>query len=317
MQETHVPAGRGGIAADANRRATIRMIGARILRVICVLALVALTGGHARAVDTRPGQAFALPDTHVINLPKALNGVAYQLYVHVPPACRSAAEGCPVVYMLDAEYSFPLAATIVTHLVDRERIPPVISVAIGYRDKSHYHLNRTRDYTPFFFAEGGYGPEVQKVSGGGPHFLKVIQNQIIPYVEKHFPASARHRTLVGHSYGGLFATYAWINAPAWFENFLIVSPSLWYADRVPLKAVVKACSESPFADERNIFLAVGSFEEQPENERTMVSDLRELHEDLNRCGKRKIASRMNVFDNETHASIFPTALSTGLRAFFQ
>ncbi|MCB1575292.1 MAG: alpha/beta hydrolase, partial [Xanthomonadales bacterium] len=257
------------------------------------------------------------PDTQVVDLPKASNGIDYQLYVHVPPACKSVAKKCPVVYMLDAEYSFPLAATIVTHLSDRQRIPPLISVAIGYPDKSHYHLDRTRDYTPFFFAEGGYGAEMQKVSGGGPAFLKVIEDEVIPYVEKHYPASAEHRTLVGHSYGGLFATYAWIDAPSSFENFLIVSPSLWYANRKPLQAVAEACRESAFAEERKLFLAVGSFEEQPENNRRMVSDLRAMNDELMRCGKRKVASRIEVFEDETHASIFPTALSTGLRAFYQ
>ncbi|SFN60714.1 alpha/beta hydrolase [Dokdonella immobilis] len=284
-------------------------------RAVAVFAVTAWL--CAASTVLAAGHAFSVANTQVIDLPVSASGIRYQLYVHVPPACKAAKKSCPAVYLLDAEYSFPLVATIVTHLADRNRIPPLISVAIGYPDKSHYHLDRTRDYTPFFHAEGGYGAEMQKVSGGGPAFLKVIQSEIIPYVEKHFPASAEHRTLVGHSYGGLFATYAWIDAPSSFENFLIVSPSLWYANGKPLQALAKACRDSPFADERKLFLAVGSFEEQPENERRMVSDLRAMNEELNRCVERKVATRIEVFDDETHASIFPTALSTGLRAFFQ
>ena len=302
-------------APDAIR--TVSKVRAAALRVCCALAMLAFGAACAFADGVPAERSFTLPDTQVVDLPKASNGIDYQLYVHVPPACKSVAKKCPVVYMLDAEYSFPLAATIVTHLSDRQRIPPLISVAIGYPDKSHYHLDRTRDYTPFFFAEGGYGAEMQKVSGGGPAFLKVIEDEVIPYVEKHYPASAEHRTLVGHSYGGLFATYAWIDAPSSFENFLIVSPSLWYANRKPLQAVAEACRESAFAEERKLFLAVGSFEEQPENNRRMVSDLRAMNDELMRCGKRKVASRIEVFEDETHASIFPTALSTGLRAFYQ
>ncbi|WDI33103.1 alpha/beta hydrolase-fold protein [Hyphococcus flavus] len=258
---------------------------------------------------------FSIPNTEKIVLPVSANGIAYELYVHVPPACSHSSQ-CPVVYMLDAEYSFALASTIITHLTDRNRIPPVISVAIGYPDKSHYRRDRTRDYTPFFHQTGGYGEEMQKVSGGGPAFLEVIKAEVIPFIEESFPAATTNRTLVGHSYGGLFASYAWMTAPDIFDNYIIISPSLWYADGAPLAAVRKAC-EDESVSESNIYLAVGAYEEQPQNGRAMVSDLEALEEILSNCESRKVSTYMRVFEDETHASIFPAAFSTGLRKLFQ
>lgn len=282
-------------------------------------ALLALTVANCSAVASVQSDTheFKLPNTIVLDLPTSANGFDYQIYVHVPPGCKNNGNSCPAVYMLDAEYSFALAAQIVTHLTERDRIRPVISVAIGYPDKSQYRQFRTRDYTPFFHPTGGYGRELQKRSGGGPEFLNVIRSEVIPYIEKHFPVTADERTIVGHSYGGLFALYAWINSPDVFANYIIVSPSLWYADNSPLAAAQAACDEKQIAGDNHLFLAVGAYEEQPDAGHEMVSDLQKLGKILRSCVQREISSTLRVYDDETHASIFPAALSTGLRILFQ
>lgn len=263
---------------------------------------------------------YAIPDTQILSLETASNGIDYELYVHVPSACREEGRRCPAIYMLDAEYSFALSAQIVTHLADRNRIGPVISVAIAYPDKSGYRLNRTRDYTPWFVPGDGYGPEYQKYSGGGPAFLKVVEEEIIPAVEAGFPVEKGRRTLVGHSYGGLFATHVWTKRPDIFDNYVIVSPSLWYADQRPLREVAEACAANR-ADGENgrparLLLAVGSLEEQPGRGRGMVTNLRQMRDMLANCPGRDVAARYLPVEGETHASIFPTALSNGIRWLF-
>ncbi|MEZ5920130.1 MAG: alpha/beta hydrolase-fold protein [Parvularculaceae bacterium] len=259
---------------------------------------------------------FSIPDTSVIDMPIAENGVAYQLYVYAPPPCRDEGAKCDTVYLLDAEYSFPLAATMIEHLYQRKRIRPVIAVSIGYKDKTHYKLNRTRDYTPFHFPTGGYGKEFQRVSGGGDAFLKVIKNEIVPYIEENFAASSKNRTLVGHSYGGLFAVNTWIEDPSIFENYVVVSPSLWYADGAELKRAGETCEKAKSGHASSFVLEVGSWEEQPENGAAMVSDLETFNNLLVKCKMRKAETYLRVFEDETHASIFPAALSTGLRKLF-
>ncbi len=219
--------------------------------------------------------------------------------------------------MLDAEYSFALSTQIVIHLSDRSRIPPVISVAIVHVDKSQYRLSRTRDYTPFFVASDGYGKEAQHKSGGGGAFFKVLTKEIIPYVEQHYPASNLDRTIAGQSYGVLFAMYAWIWAPEVFKNYILVSPSLWYGDKQVLQAVRKACESDSLSNESDLFLAVGENEEQVYNGRTMVSDLKKLERLLSDCKMRKASTYLRVFEDETHASVFPAAYSMALRKHFQ
>ncbi len=259
---------------------------------------------------------FIIPNSHVIDLPVADNGIVYQMYVHVPPACSEPNVQCPAVYSLDAEYSFPLAAAITTHLADRNRIPPVITVSIGYPDKSQYRRDRSRDYTPYFYPTGGYGEETQRLSGGGPAFLAAIRDRIIPYVEAHYGAAADHRTLVGHSYGGLFSVWTLMTEPDLFDNFIIVSPSLWYADGRFLnevRAYEPAERDAPIA----VYLAVGEYEEQPENGRAMVSDARALAAEFAQWGEGRVVFEFAEMRQETHASIFPGAFSNGVRQIFQ
>jgi hypothetical protein len=63
----------------------------------CVLALAILGGVLSNAAEAGSVRSVALPDTEIVDLPKASNGIDYQLYVHVPPACKSVAKKCPSI----------------------------------------------------------------------------------------------------------------------------------------------------------------------------------------------------------------------------
>ena len=255
----------------------------------------------------------AIAGSSVVDLPRAGNGVDYQLYVHVPPACEAEDVRCPVVYTLDADYSFALAAQIIGHLADRGQLQPLVTVAVGYADKSRYRQNRTRDYTPSFVASGGYGAEVQELSGGGPEFLRVLRDEIIPFVEARYAVRTGDRTLVGHSYGGLFAAWTTTAAPGLFGNYIMVSPSLWYDNGAQLAAMQRRRG-APGARLR-VYIGVGEHEEQPQNGRAMVTGARAAA-----AAMRSWGEGVEVFDEvlagETHASVFPAALSNGLRRLF-
>lgn len=110
----------------------------------------------------------------------------------------------PVVYTLDAAYSLLIARNVTDHLSERDHLREVVVVGIGYRDQepgrtAGYRRNRTRDYTPTFVRDGGYGPELQKTSGGGPKFLEALETEIVPFIDRHYRTDPGERVLVGHS----------------------------------------------------------------------------------------------------------------------
>lgn len=278
------------------------------LGLLCLLAALALPAAHAQ-------QAFNLPGTRVHTLANASNGEDYELYVWAPESCTEASP-CPAVYILDAEYSFGLSVLIVEHLQARGQMEPLVLVGIAYPDKTPagYRRNRTRDYTITHVPQGGYGPQYQQYSGGADAFLDTISSDIIPWLEGHYPVSDESRGLIGHSFGGLFGTYTYLTRPELFTDYLIVSPSLWYDDSEIFNKVDSA--SIPADRDRQLFMSVGDLEERPGIARAMVSDMLSMAAQINERRGDGVEIETEVLENQTHASVFPLALSNGLRFLF-
>lgn len=257
-----------------------------------------------------PPEPLVVPRTEVRRLTSRVNGVDYELRVSLPHGYEGGTQRHPVVYTLDADYSFLIARNITDHLAERNHLREVIVVGIAYGGPLRYRLNRTRDYTPTHVPDGGYGPEYQEVSGGGPDFLEALEEEILPFVDRHYRTLPGDRTLVGHSYGGLFTTWALLTRPGLFQRHVAVSPSLWYDDRLVLRLEERYAAEHHTLP-AHLYLCVGSREGS--SQRDMVGDLRELAARLQ--GRSYAGLRLDsaVMENETHNSIFPGCLSDGLR----
>lgn len=255
-----------------------------------------------------------LPRTEVRLLPsRHVEGITYELYVSMPRGYANGSRHYQVVYLLDADYSFALARNIVEHLADRGDLPPLLLVGIAYDGLARYRVNRTRDYTPTHVPTGGYGPEVHRHSGGAPAFRRFLRDELLPFVEQTYRVTGE-RTLVGHSYGGLFGTWAAFTPPELFDHYLLVSPSLWYDDRVMFEV------EEHFSSARDtlpitLYFAVGDLERN--GLRDMPDDLRAFVRRVEQRGYHALTHHMEVMDGETHNSVFPRALSNGLRAIYR
>ncbi len=261
-----------------------------------------------------PG-AYALANTAVVPLHSPETGADYQLFVSYPPDMATSGKTYPTVYMLDANYSFSIVRSVVKHFVDRQNLPPLVLVALAYpgaeEDQHVYRLSRTRDYTPTFVPTGGYGAEFQKVSGGAPKFADFLVREVFPAIESRFHGEKNDRTIIGHSYGGLFASYVLTTRPKLFQRYILVSPSLWYDDGVAFKyEATQAKSHLPL--NAHVFLSVGALED-PE----MSTDLTRLHDILAVRNDATLHLDMQIYENETHNSVFPGAVTRGLLDVFE
>ncbi len=282
--------------------------------ILAVVIILSLTPFAAAA------KPYAVPSTEVIALRSKHTGAAYQLFVALPSDYRTSKQTYPVVYMLDADYSFALVRNVVQHFVEREDLPPMILVAIAYpgaaADRATYRMNRTRDYTPAYAPDGGYGAEYQKVSGGGPKFRAFIATELMPLIERRYRADADDRTIIGHSYGGLFGTYVLFTQPDLFKRYILISPSLWYSNRIAL-TMEESAARSGIKPDARAFFAVGSFENQPAANRPMVDDLTELVTKMKSRNNPRLTVRYRIYDGETHNSVFPGAVTRGLLTVFE
>jgi predicted alpha/beta superfamily hydrolase len=273
------------------------------------------SGDDRDAPGLRDGGPYALPHTEVRRLRRTSDGVEHVLYVNLPRGHGIPGQRYPTVYLLDPDYSFAIASNVVEHFVDRGNLVPMILVGVGYpgqsQDRDVYRRHRSRDYTPTFHPSDGYGPEFQRHSGGGPAFRDVLVDELIPFVEREYPAGAP-RTLVGHSYGGLFATFVLLTRPEAFQRYLVVSPSYWYDDGVIFRFEEEAAARFDDLPAR-VALTVGEHENQPHNGRPMVDDLHRLAEMLRSRGYPGFELETQVFDDETHNSVFPAAFTRSIR----
>ena len=249
---------------------------------------------------------MALPGTEQ-RLLESRQGIDYKLYISLPRGHGAEGGEYPIVYLLDADYSFAITRNVLEHLSDRGDLRLAIIVGIAYGDPPAYRLNRTRDYTPTHVPTGGYGASYQAASGGGPAFQRFIATELIPFMEREYGAGPE-RVLVGHSYGGLFASWVFLTDPHLFDGYVIVSPSLWYDDGKIFELADRAARLQTPA---RMFLSVGSREENGEHD--MVADLRRFADRLEKKLGVGLRLRWEVAEDETHNSVFPRALSSGLR----
>ena len=84
--------------------------------------------------------------------------------------------------------------------------------------------NRTRDLT-ISKITNRQGAAFNQETGGAEKFRQFIENELIPYIDKKYPTT-NYRTLIGHSYGGLFTINTLVHHPHLFANYLAIDPTL-------------------------------------------------------------------------------------------
>ncbi len=274
------------------------------------------------------GSPYIVPRSEV-RIMRASAGVEYRILVS-RPATPPPASGYPVLYLLDGDDSFAIAATTADRLgrhAPRSGIVPGLIVAIGYPGASR----RTYDYTPETEAPAR-GPDGRKVSSGGAEvFRAFIADELLPAIAREFPVDADRMTLMGHSYGGLFVLDTLFRRPGLFRTYVASSPSIWFGDGEVLR------QEASFiAGQRNarrkldLVLSVGELE-QPEMQsvgaggriaadrrapRRMVDDCRVLARRLRTLEGSGLSVHFRVLSGETHGTAPLPAIGAARRHAF-
>lgn len=147
----------------------------------------------------------------------------YELIIALPYTyTQDTAKRYPVVYFCDGFYDFALLAMIYANQIYDQTIRECFLVGFSYKGKNlDYGKLRTRDYTPTALKEA-------PGTGGGPDFLKVVENEFIPFMEKNYRVDASFRALGGSSLGGLFVLYAMFTRPNLFNAYIAISPGTFW-----------------------------------------------------------------------------------------
>ncbi len=143
----------------------------------------------------------------------------------------------PVIYLLDGGVHLAALAAIQDYYT-YFRMPEMIVVGISNRE------NRTRDLTTSQ-VDTRRGTAVE-ASGGAERFTRFLEEELMPHIDQTYPTSP-HRTLIGHSYGGLFAIRTMIHRRELFTNYIAIDPSMDWDQQAMLHEATAALETEDFS----------------------------------------------------------------------
>ena len=141
------------------------------------------------------------------------------VFVDLPERYEETSDRYPVVYLLDGGNTFPLLAAYHHYLRFGDEAPPLILVGISYGADSFQEGNlRQTDFT-------APSPE-RDFWGGADVFLRALETELIPTIERTYRADPDRRLLYGHSLGGQLVLFTAMHKPGLFSGLIACNPAI-------------------------------------------------------------------------------------------
>jgi predicted alpha/beta superfamily hydrolase len=127
----------------------------------------------------------------------------------------------PVLYVLDADGRDQHTVPTARFLSVNNKMPKAIVVGV-------FNLDRNHDFLPD-------SSQAASTGGGADNFVQFFKKELIPYINKNFKTEP-FNVLIGHSFGGVFVMYAFLNDPDLFDAYIAIDPSFWYKNLMQVKS---------------------------------------------------------------------------------
>jgi len=216
----------------------------KIVRILVLVALSVLVNSISKAQSKAFLKQIGVKDSlfsRVLNENR-------EIYVQLPEYYNPMGhEKYPVVYLLDGKVFLPTVVNV-HQFYSGGFMPEMVIVGISNAK------NRMRDLTTSKVKEM-YGQPFTQEHGEAEKFTAFLKDELIPYIEKKYPVT-NYRTLIGHSYGGLFAMYTLVHHPNMFANYLAIDPSMDW-DNSKLISEAKTALENNNYRGKSLFMTLG------------------------------------------------------------
>ncbi|MCD2260823.1 alpha/beta hydrolase [Psychroserpens luteolus] len=179
-------------------------------------------------------------DSKILNENRTLNIYLPHSYV------QDSLKTYPVIYLLDGSIDEDFLH--ISGLVQFgsfswiKMLPESIVVGISNVDRKRdftYPTSNKKDKADF------------PTTGKSEAFINFLGTELQPYIDQNYRTNTT-KTIIGQSLGGLLATEILFKKPDLFDNYIIVSPSLWWDDNSLLKSKPKA-----YTTKKSIYVGVG------------------------------------------------------------
>lgn len=207
----------------------------------------------------------------------------------------------PVIYLLDGSINedFIHVSGLVQFFNQMYTMPETIVVGIA-------NIDRKRDFT--FHTDLKDLQKDYPTTGHSDQFIDFIEKELKPYVERQYKTTDTY--LFGQSLGGLLATEILLKKPEMFNNYFIISPSLWWDDESLLKQAKPILSKSSDT-KKFIYISVGKGEHP-----VMIKDAESMYDILKSSGKKNWKVEYKMMEGDNHATILHRSLYEGLAKLY-
>jgi len=274
-----------------------------MIRRQLLLATLAWTlSAEARPPANTPtdsGRPVAIGRSYTV--PSKILGGKRRVNVYLPPGYADAKRSFPVLYLLDGGEAedFHHITGLAQVAAFNGKTQEVIVVGIEGVDRKHdlTHPSKVpRDL------------EELPTSGGSAAYRRFLVEELKPWVAARYRTSGR-TALIGESLAGLFVTETFLRAPGNFDDYIAVSPSLWWEDEALSKEAAADLRSGGFRG-RRLYLGIGN--EGGE----MRTGIDRLVQALKDDGPDGLDWRFDPRPDERHDTIYHPAALAAIRALF-
>lgn len=213
---------------------------------------------------------------------------------------RDSIKRYPVIYLLDGSIDEDFIH--ISGLVQFgsfswiNMIPESIVIGIA-------NVDRKRDFT--FPTNNKEDKADFPATGESEKFINFIEKELRPFVQNRYQTDSME-TLIGQSLGGLLATEILFKKPALFDNYIIISPSLWWDDESLLKY-----TPVPYSAKKSIYIGVGKEGE------TMERAARDLYDKLTLQKEQHTKLYFEFFEHQNHGDALHLAVYDSFEKIFK
>ena len=273
----------------------------------------------AASASTQEGAPVTIPRAKQYDITSRINGQTYRIMVATPFKADSAM-AYPVLYVLDGNQYFGTATEALTRQSGLNDVAPAIVVGVGYPTEDPQEVFRLRkfDLTPWASDD----PKEAGLCGGGEAFIRVLEDEVKPFVMAHYRVDPAQQIIWGQSLAGLISLHVLFRNPSAFSTYILSSPAIWRNNRAVLVNEEAFSSRARAGELRLKVLVTSAADEQYRGSDStllaaaktrMVDNASELAERLSVLDPQNIIVMRTIFDGEIHNTVPQASLSRALR----
>ncbi|WP_394673944.1 alpha/beta hydrolase [uncultured Chryseobacterium sp.] len=261
-----------------------------------ILLICSMLIGLSGLVSAQSGNVKPLTIGEIRTLKSKILNEDRTLNIYLPLNFNKA-KSYPVIYLLDGSLNedFIHVTGLVQFFNQMYAMPETIVVGIA-------NIDRKRDFT--FQTDLKDLRQDYPTTGHSDKFISFLEKELKPYIGTQFKVADTY--LFGQSLGGLLATEILLKKPELFNNYFIISPSLWWDDESLLKSADQWLAKIPDT-KKFIYISVGKGEHP-----VMIKDAEDLYHVLKKAGKKNWTVEYKMMETDNHATILHRSLYEGL-----